>query len=182
MKNQKLSGNKVEKMLTYNNLLQFYHFLSDNFTNRAFNIKFSYAIQKNMEKIRKVMQPLEKPLIDFEKDVMYLDYKKAVVEINKKHAAKDKNGNILFKDITDEEGNVVNRVPDFINEKKRDKELDELKSKFEGTLLEKEKRENEYKESLEEKVDFEFYTVSLEFVPDISVEDLERLKYIIREE
>jgi len=157
------------------NLVKFHNFLSNLKTNKSLNIKFAYAIQRNLSKI----QPEIDALIEVEKTLKnerVVEFQNKRIEIAKEYAVKDENGNIIFS----EDSNSFNISNTFEFNKK----VEELFEDYKDDFAELDKRRKEYDEILSEEIELDLVKVDFGVLPEtgISAEDFEVLDVMIKVE
>lgn len=135
-------------------------------------VRFSYALSKNMNKIKselKIFEEANQPSPEFKK------FEEARLKLNKEFGDLDENGNLKMAN-----GQYV-ILPQ--NRKKFDKAFEELKKKSKSVLKAREEQIKQFNELLEEESDFKPYFVNMEHVPeDISVEQLNGISDLIDDE
>jgi len=153
-------------------LIKFYKLLLELKSNKTFNIKFVYAIQRNLLAI----QPEINLLIEIEKTLVndrVVEFENKRLEVAKEYAIKDENGNIVYNQ--DENSFNINNINEF-NEK-----INELSKDYGEDLIEHDNKRKEYEDILQEEIQINFYKVDFEQLPDfgISAEDLNTLSEMI---
>ena len=125
--------------------------------------KFSYALVKNKNKLKSVFKEIkEKEPVP---DEAFLEYEKERVEVVSKAAKKDANGDPILR--THPDGS---RRYD-IEESKMEEvnaEVEKLKEKHKKAMDDMRLKEVEYTKFLDEEIDVDIYTVSMDECPKIS--------------
>lgn len=122
--------------------------------------RFAYAISKNKKFIQEELELVEKSLIQSDE---YKAYEAKRIELCKKHAEKDVNG----------EAKMTNNTFDIIDRKKFDKELKVLQDEYKDTLEEHLKKVEEYNKLLDMDTEITFFKIKLEILPDTYEEEIE---------
>ena len=110
------------------------------------NAKFSYAVDRNIKKMKDEVESLEKVLKPFEEER---------IAIIKEMAKKDDKGEIIFSKENKD-------APEFEDKAKLEEKLKELQEKYETTF-------KEYKELLEEESEIELYKIPVEYFDGLSI-------------
>lgn len=133
-------------------------------------VKFAYAIAKNKKLVLAELEILKDVLKDSDN---FIEYDKKRIELCEKYCTKDDKGKPVIK----------NRKYDGLTKNEEfTKKLDELGEKFKEVIDEKKKRAEEYKNLLDEEVEFEFYKIKLENVPeDITAAQIESVDAILED-
>lgn len=130
--------------------------------------KFAYFVMKNIKII--------KPEIEFIQDLNkvpseFIEYDKKRIEMCKKYAVKDDEGQPIIED-----GNYKIK-----NQKLFDKKLNELKKEYYDTIEEKNKKDLGMTKFLMEDADVDFYKIKMEDLPELSAKVLMVLDELIRD-
>lgn len=132
-------------------------------------VKFAYAVIRNLNILQPEIEALQKsaePSKDFN------IFEMARVELAKKHAKKDKNGEAVVE------------ANQFVieNKEKFDKEFVLLRKKHKEAVANRDKQIAEYNKLLEEEVKIELFKIKMSDVPqDISTEQLKGIFEVIEE-
>lgn len=132
-------------------------------------VKFAYGIIKNINLIKpeiEVLQKVMEPFADF------IAYEKERIELAKKFAEKDKDGNPKI------EGNHF-VLADI---KKFEKDFLKLQKQCEPAIEKRKEQEKEYEKLLKENIEINLHKIKMADVPqDISPEQLEGIFAVIEE-
>jgi len=132
-------------------------------------VKFSYAVIKNINKIKPEVEAIEKTL-QFSEEFGKFD--KERIELAKKYAKKDDKGEAEIKNDT----YVMEDTTKF------DEEFLALKETYKKEIEEREKQIEEYQNLLKEEAKIELHKVNLENVPeDIETKQMNSIYAIIEE-
>lgn len=115
--------------------------------------RFAYAIAKNKKFIQEELELVEKTLVHSDE---FKAYEEKRVELCKKHAHKDENG----------EAKMTNNAFDIVDRKQFDKELKVLQEEYKDTLEENIKKVEDYNKLLETETEITFFKIKLEILPD----------------
>jgi len=134
--------------------------------------KWSYAVAKNMVKLRPEVEALQKALTP---DQEFIEYDKKRQELAEKYAVK--------KDGMPKKVKVGNIEEYLIADKdKFNKELFKLQETYKKALDERKKQVDDFIEILEEKIEVELHMVDSEYIPEgITPAQLSKVMPIIRE-
>ena len=145
--------NKKDIVDLYNILMSF---------NGSYTAKFSYFISKNKSLINpeiNVLKEIEKPSKEF------LKYEKEKLNTIIKYAVKKEDGNPL----------IINNQYKIDNVKGFELEHDKLKEKYKDCIKEKETKDKEIEEILNEEIEIELYKIKIDLIPDIEVDKMDVL-------
>lgn len=132
-------------------------------------VKFSYAIAKNISIIKPEVESLQKS-IDMTEEYKEFDAKR--IELAKKHAKKDKNGEPLVVD--------KNYVPE--NEAELEKKFAVLKEENKELVEARKKQMDEFNELLDKQNDVKLYKISIKDIPEeISSQQMTQIFQLIEE-
>lgn len=158
-----MAEKRKEKKLTNNDLysvLQGIRNINDYNNNpdikpemKLYGKKFSYALAKNQKELENEGLYLETILKHSDK---YSEYDKKRMELRKKHAKKDKNGTEL----------IMNNMFVLENQKKYDKEAEDLQTEYKDEIETHEKHIEKFNESLLDEADFKFHLLEEKHLPE----------------
>lgn len=132
-------------------------------------VKFSYAIAKNIALIKPEVESLQKS-IDMTEEYKEFDAKR--IELAKKHAKKDKNGEPLVVDKNYVPGNEAELEKEFAVLKEENKELVEARKK----------QMDEFNELLDKQNDVKLYKINIKDIPEeISSQQMTQIFQLIEE-
>lgn len=131
--------------------------------------KFSYALARNLQVLKPILEPIEDMKKPSEKERAY-EIKR--MKLCQECARKDDKGNSV----------MINNNFDILDQSKFDSELNKLKKEYEETIDEGKKRGEELTELLKKEEEITFYMIDYEEVPDtISSGFLSSILDLIRE-
>jgi hypothetical protein len=134
-------------------------------------VKFSYFVVKNLSLIEREIKSLEK-VIEASKD--YYEFEEKRIELAKKHAKKDKDGEPKTKEVNGK------KVFDMESQVAFDKEFKALQKKNKKTLEEREKQIKEYNELIEQESDIKLHKIKLSDIPEeINVSQMKAIESLI---
>ncbi len=138
-------------------LIQFYNTLHS--VGDLQGVKFAYAVSKNIYTIKPHIEALQASVASTEE---FQQYEKERVELAKKHAKKNKEGNPITNT------NLDNNTQSYEieNEDKFQKELEKLQEKHKNALQEREKQIEKYKELLQEEANIELHKIKVKDLPE----------------
>jgi len=134
--------------------------------------KWSYAVARNITKLRPEVEALQKAFTPSEEFNVY-DQKR--IELAQKYSVKEKGVPKTVKVGMSEEYLIADKD-------KFNKELFKLQETYKKTLDERKKQVDDFNEILEEKIEVELYMVDSEYIPEaITPAQLSNIMFIIRE-
>jgi len=142
---------------------------------------FTHAVSENKEAVANKIKHLEKEKAP---DEEFLAYERELEVFNREWALKDANGvprvrNIKIGRTRSFNQYIIPGLDDYKSEYAKD--LNEFKEKHIDAIKAQEERDEEYKESMEDEIDFEPVMVDFEAVPDeIDQFIMDRIKFMIR--
>ena len=141
---------------------------------RLTGAKFAYAIARNMALIRPICKEIEQAIAPTEE---YTAYDTERAELAKSHAQKNKDG--IENTNMNEHGEKQYII---VDQKKFDAEHEELKTKHAEAIDARESQIEEFKKTLEEEVEVNFYKMPLDIVPEgINSAQMEGILCLIEE-
>ena len=145
---------------------------------RPYGSKFSLALVHNKKYAKDIVNALQKDISDFRKTKEYRDYQDGLEEVKVKMCKKGKNGKPDL--VRDAYGQFEYQ---FEDQDAFDKEIEKFKKKNKKISDLEEKLSENYKNGLEEEVDFKFYKVDSQLIPDtIEANYLEVIMPMIKEQ
>ena len=147
------------------------------YRNRVVDSKFLYGIRKNIKTLRdkylEIYNSYPKP------DDDYMEYNNKRVEILKDAADKDENGEVVMVQVGPEQS--IPQIPEDKQEEVGQKIID-LKEKYKEAIEKMEKKDEEYRESLEEHISVELFKIHIDHFPPMTEEQQDRLDPLIKTE
>jgi len=135
------------------------------------DVKFAYALVKNKKRIKEEIELLKEATKVSDK---LQEYEKKRIMLCKQYCEKDDNKKPIIKN---------NSYCGLDNNKNFNEEIKKLREEYKEELDNREKQIEDYNKLLEEKVEIDFYKISLKNIPqDISAEQLEPLMILVNEE
>lgn len=121
-------------------------------------VNFSYAVVRNINRLKPEMEALDKVLEGTKEYNEYLTKKQELLE---EHSEKDEKGNAIKNEL----------APNVFKYKLSDEAafavlLDELNEKYKEALDARVKQEEEYKELLDSEISIDLFKVKLEHIPE----------------
>lgn len=138
--------------------------------------KFFYAINKNLDKVEREIELIEKVLSP-KKEFLEFDQKR--IEKLQEFAKKDENGNPLIIKEENENGQVLQRY-DLEDEKGWEEAFKLLQEENKDVIEERKKQADDYIQLMESDCSIEFFTITLDMIPEDCDGELQRrIKVII---
>ncbi len=147
--------------MTKEKIIQMWNILSE-IGNEKTNVKFSYAIARNLNIIEPEVKALTKAQ-EISKE--YKEYDAKRLEICREMAKKDEDGNPIMKDGV---GNPIPKGGEFDIEDRPtfDKKIEKLQKKNKEAIDMQKNRIEQFNDLIKETIEIDFYSVKIEHVPD----------------